>query len=217
MNSLAEILSTHPSEYQQQQGTSPPPQDEKATSDTARLDQLKTMLYGMRDHIDAMLRLVSGEQVAQFSIANPDSSLLATGERVIEGVFNGEKMVGSDASEYAVPPNYASKSKLVEGDLLKLTITNRGAFIFKQIGPLKRRRVVGELVRSDENDRWKVLSAGRLYNILTASVTFYKGKPGEHVVLLIPEDGESQWGAVENIIHAGASADAAIHEAIHHA
>src|SRR3989344_7530398 len=32
--------------------------------------------------------------------------------RVIEGVFNGEKMIGADGSEYNIPANYASKPKL---------------------------------------------------------------------------------------------------------
>src|SRR3712207_6782664 len=42
--------------------------------------------------------------------------------KVIEGVFDGQNMVGSDGKTYPVPANYASKSKLVQGDILKLTI-----------------------------------------------------------------------------------------------
>src|SRR5664279_2656801 len=54
--------------------------------------------------------------------------------KVIEGIFDGQKMAGPDGKEYPVPTNYASKSKLVEGDILKLTITDDGSFIYKQIG-----------------------------------------------------------------------------------
>ena len=32
--------------------------------------------------------------------------------KVIEGVFDGQSMVGSDGKTYPVPANYASKSKL---------------------------------------------------------------------------------------------------------
>ena len=32
-------------------------------------------------------------------------------------------MIGPDGKNYPVPANYASKSKLIEGDILKLTIT----------------------------------------------------------------------------------------------
>ena len=65
--------------------------------------------------------------------------------RVIEGIFNGEKMIGPDGQLYDVPVNYASKSKLVEGDMLKLIITERGTFVYKQIQPVERVRLVGLL------------------------------------------------------------------------
>ena len=48
-----------------------------------------------------------------------------------EGVFDGQNMVGSDSKTYPVPANYASKSKLVQGDILKLTIAEDGAFLYK--------------------------------------------------------------------------------------
>jgi hypothetical protein len=54
--------------------------------------------------------------------------------KVLEGVFDGQNMVGSDGKTYPVPANYASKSKLVQGDILKLTIGDDGAFLYKQIG-----------------------------------------------------------------------------------
>ena len=44
--------------------------------------------------------------------------------KIIEGVFDGQNMVGSDGKTYPVPANYASKSKLVQGDILKLTIAD---------------------------------------------------------------------------------------------
>ena len=47
------------------------------------------------------------------------------GKRVVEGVFNGQNMIGGDGEEYPIPANYSSKSKLVEGDILKLTIDGR--------------------------------------------------------------------------------------------
>src|SRR3990167_9816950 len=53
--------------------------------------------------------------------------------KIIEGVFDGQNMVGSDGKTYPVPANYASKSKLVQGDILKLTIADDGAFMYKQI------------------------------------------------------------------------------------
>src|SRR5262245_32822941 len=65
--------------------------------------------------------------------------------KVIEGVFDGQNMMGSDGKTYPVPANYASKSKLVQGDILKLTIAEDGVFLYKQIGPIPRKQVVGTL------------------------------------------------------------------------
>ena len=45
------------------------------------------------------------------------------------------------------------------------------------------------------------------YKVIKASITYYKGNPGDEVVLLVPEDGDSLWGAVENVIPAGSEGD----------
>ncbi|MFA6235545.1 MAG: hypothetical protein WC824_15355 [Bacteroidota bacterium] len=121
--------------------------------------------------------------------------------RVIEGVFDGQNMVGSDGRQYLVPQNYASKSKLVEGDILKLTIQGNGSFLFKQIGPIERERIVGVLVRDENTHEWRVVAEGKKYRILPASVSYFKGQPGDNTVILIPKSAPSQWAAVENLIH----------------
>src|ERR1044072_872969 len=66
--------------------------------------------------------------------------------KAVEGVFDGQNMVVSDGKMYPVPANYASKSKLVQGDILKLTVAEDGAFLYKQIGPIPRKQVVGTLI-----------------------------------------------------------------------
>ncbi len=121
------------------------------------------------------------------------------GSRIIEGVFDGENMIGPDGKQYSVPANYASKSKLVEGDILKLTITAKGTFLYKQIGPIERSRVVGDLVQN-ENGSFSVFSGDNEWKVLTASVTYYKGRDGDEIVILVPKLGESKWAAVENIV-----------------
>lgn len=119
---------------------------------------------------------------------------------VVEGRFGGEKMIGDDANEYNVPPNYASKSKLVVGDRMKLTITHNGAFIYKQIGPIERKRVIGTLLQDLEHNRWLVETPEARYRVLPASISFYKGKPGDEVVLFVPAETRSEWGAVDQLI-----------------
>ncbi|MFZ5390772.1 MAG: hypothetical protein ACOZAJ_00645 [Patescibacteria group bacterium] len=128
------------------------------------------------------------------------------GAVIIEGVFDGQNMVGPDGKMYSVPANYASKSKLVEGDLLKLTISANGSFIYKQIGPVDRDRLVGVLVKDEESEDFKVLSQGRYFKVLLASVTYFKGGLGDEVVILVPKNTTSTWAAVENVIKAGETA-----------
>jgi hypothetical protein len=118
--------------------------------------------------------------------------------RVIEGVFDGQNMIDSNGSTYPVPANYASKSKLVQGDRLKLNIADNGAFIYKQIELVPRNLVVGNLVL--EGSQYQVLADKRVYNVLYASVTFYRAQVGDQVTIIVPEDGQSKYAAIENVI-----------------
>lgn len=116
--------------------------------------------------------------------------------KIIEGVFDGQNMVGSDGKIYPVPANYASKSKLVQGDILKLTIAEDGTFLYKQIGPIPRKQVVGALKL--ENGHYYIDVNGKNYRVLLASVTYFKAKPGDQVSADIPEDdANAEWAALE--------------------
>lgn len=116
--------------------------------------------------------------------------------KVIEGVFDGQVMVGPDGKSYPVPANYASKSKLVEGDILKLTIADDGGFIYKQIGPVPRKQIIGTLVQHD--GAYYVETSGREYRILLASVTYFRINIGDQVTIIVPEDDpDATWAAVE--------------------
>ena len=122
----------------------------------------------------------------------------ASSGRVIEGVFDGQNMIDAAGQTYPVPANYASKSKLVEGDGMKLTITDEGKFIYKQIAPIQRRTALGVLIQED--GQYKVLAEGKPFRVLLASVTFYRAEVGDQVTILLPTEGEAKWGAVEAVI-----------------
>lgn len=151
---------------------------------------------GTLEEVDATVKRISGEKHAiDADIAE------ATGIRVVEGVFDGQNMVGSDGKVYTVPPNYASKSRLVEGDILKLTIRKDGSFIFKQIGPIDRKRVIATLGHDDETQEYLASDEdGNNWKVLTASVTYYRGIPGDEIVVLVPRQAPSVWAAVENVV-----------------
>ena len=121
-------------------------------------------------------------------------------ERIIEGVFDGEKMIGPDGKQYSVPANYISKSKLVEGDILKLTIDEVGNFVYKQIGPVERDRLVGRLIKEASSGEYSVLAEKKTFKVILASVTYFKGEEGDEAVILVPKGADSQWAAIENVI-----------------
>jgi hypothetical protein len=139
---------------------------------------------------ELLISLVGEDETATASVRNEPLG------KVIEGVFDGQNMVGSDGKNYPVPANYASKSKLVQGDILKLTIAEDGAFLYKQIGPIPRKQVVGALKL--ENGHYFVDVGGKNYRVLLASVTYFKAKPGDQVSVNLPEDDSTaEWAALE--------------------
>lgn len=118
--------------------------------------------------------------------------------KIIEGQFDGQNMIGPDGKVYPVPANYASKSKLVEGDTLKLTIAQDGSFIYKQIGPVERKKVIAKM--SLENGQYIAVVGDKHYRVLYASVTYFKAQPGDEVTIVVPANTEASWAAIEALI-----------------
>ncbi len=186
-----------------------------------KLETVKKILKTTKESIEAVLQLLdmggekldaaSGEQGAGQEktdvsgvLAQALSQEAAVGlGKIVEGIFDGERMISGEGQIYQIPPNYASKSKLVEGDLLKLTITPKGAFIYKQIGPIERDRIRGALLRNEETGEFAVTHDDKVYRVLKASITYFHGEQGDEVVILVPKKSPSRWAAVENVVKRG--------------
>lgn len=156
-----------------------------------------------------LLREIMGGKalIATSSITEKARVLTASGGgKIIEGVFDGQNMLGPDGKKYPVPANYASKSKLIEGDVLKLTIADDGSFIYKQIGPVERVKKLGVLSQQ-ENGEYRVVVDGKTYRVLLASLTYFKAEPGDEVTIVVPKDHDTEWAAVENVIKQGSSGE----------
>jgi hypothetical protein len=163
-------------------------------------DTVKQLNDILAPHInsDKDIKIQLGQVADTFSkISSSESS--TNESQVVEGLFNGEKMITADGKEYSVPVNYASKSKLVDGDMLKLIITERGTFVFKQIKPVERVRTVGILEQGPTGEYY-VSTNSRRWRVLSASVSYFKGDSGDEAIILIPKEGRSRWAAVENIV-----------------
>lgn len=174
--------------------------EEQNDKTTDKIQSIREMIYNTEKSLQAakamLLQLEGKKKVGRrkkMSSEEPEEG------KIIEGTFDGQIMLGTDGKQYPVPANYASKSKLVEGDMLKLTITHDGSFIYKQIGPVERTRVIG-LVSVDTDGNYFVVADGKAYKVLLASVTYFKVEPGDEVTLVAPRDIDSDWGSIENVI-----------------
>ncbi|HJN85443.1 MAG TPA: hypothetical protein QF873_03965 [Patescibacteria group bacterium] len=160
---------------------------------------LRQMQQQLENILDMLER---GEEIGDMGMFSTESMVSGDDgeDRIVEGVFDGERMMGTDGVKYNVPPNYASKSKLVEGDIMKLVIKDDGSFIYKQIGPVERDRVLGKIATDDFGNYAIKTEDGDNYRVLTASVTYFKGEPGDEAIGLTPKGQKAKWAAIENII-----------------
>jgi hypothetical protein len=172
-------------------------------SDQKQIDNLKRYISSAEESIAAAKEILSkltASDLGDMKASKTEYKVSASSDgKIIEGVFNGEDMIGPSGKIFPVPANYASKSKLIDGDRLKLTVAEDGSFIFKQIGPAERKKLIGTLNFTDNS--YHVLSEGKTYNLLYASVTYFKAKPGDRVTIVVPKESDSVWAALENVIH----------------
>lgn len=171
-----------------------------------QLHRLKDLIDRADAHLRAAHQLIQeitgeddgGKKRSYQDLVSELHSTTFENQQIIEGIYDGQNMIGPNEKAYPVPANYASKSKLIQGDKLKLTILPDGKFLYKQIGPAERKHIKGIL--SYENGQYAVLAEGKSYHVLLASVTYFKASVGDEVTLVVPAELESEWGAIENII-----------------
>ncbi|MBM4402028.1 MAG: hypothetical protein FJ044_02185 [Candidatus Cloacimonetes bacterium] len=121
----------------------------------------------------------------------------------IVGAFDGEFMVTEKGQRHQVPPNYASKSRLVVGDTLRMIGSGEKA-LFKQIEKKERVKVSGVLTKKD--GRWAVVAEEGSFFVLPVSVKFFKGEIGDEVEVIIPKDYKKtkpKWAALEGVSKEG--------------
>lgn len=168
-------------------------------------DQKAQKIQSLRDMITSAERTIHGAKAMLLQIegkkkAGRKKKVEDTGDgHVVQGTFDGQVMIGTDGKQYPVPANYASKSKLVEGDLLKLTISSEGFFIYKQIGPVPRQNKIG-IVGQDTSGNYFIDADSKNYRVLLASVTYFKANPGDEVALVTAQGDDTVWASIESVL-----------------
>ncbi|MBS8122565.1 hypothetical protein [Candidatus Vampirococcus lugosii] len=120
--------------------------------------------------------------------------------KVVEGVYDGYFMVGSDNKKYPVPMNYSSKTKLVPGDIMKLRVMADGKLLYKLIGQANRNYIKAVLSKSEEEKYIGVTDDGKIYDLNQAAVTFFKGKAGDELSIIVNPESGIKIAAIEAII-----------------
>ena len=144
-------------------------------------------------------------QLMHFDPSNPESLTAYLEEMRAENPENlksykEEGMIGANQMKYPVPVNYSSKTKLIPGDVLKLKILADGKFIYKLIKPAERKHLRAVLSKSDENKYTANTEDGKVYFLNQAAVSFYLGNPGDELYVIVNENGEGNFAAIEAII-----------------
>jgi len=177
---------------------------EKNKTKISEEDQ-RQKIQSLRDMVSSAEKTIQGAKVMLLQLEGKKKSgrrkkVENEGDgKIVQGTFDGQIMIGTDGKQYPVPANYASKSKLVEGDMLKLTILDDGSFLYKQIGPVERNHAIG-IASQDEDGNYCIVAEGKPYHVLLASITYFKVEPGDEVSIVTPRDIESSWAAIENVL-----------------
>ncbi len=187
--------------------------------ETTTLDQpydaarASKVISELRSQLDQLEKLVSPYVPAAphpgvipgMGLATPEGFLPTRQSAPLEGIdgtFDGERMVTLDGKAYPVPANYASKSKLVEGDPLRMYLTPDGRTLFKQVGPIARDTKQGKLLADGVN--YLIESEdGTTYRVLTASVTYHMSlyglQVGGEVTFLVPTGKQAVWAVIDSV------------------
>ncbi len=116
--------------------------------------------------------------------------------QIVEWVYDWLYMLGSDNKKYPVPLNYASKSKLISWDILKLTILPNWKLMYKLIQPAPRTYIKATLSKTDNEflaiwDNWKT------YKLNPAAVTYFDLKIGDEMSIIINSEWKGEYAAIE--------------------
>ncbi len=118
--------------------------------------------------------------------------------KIIEWVFTGEWMLGSDGAIYPVPQNYASKSLLVQWSRLKATIEGNGKIKYKIIDEIPYASHVWVITKN--GDKYNIVTDSRTYNVLVAAITFHKCEVGDTVSIRTPEWKDATYAVIEAVL-----------------
>ncbi|MBX9809844.1 hypothetical protein K2X92_05630 [Candidatus Gracilibacteria bacterium] len=135
----------------------------------------------------------------EFDISGVELNSYQSGDdKIVEGVFTGDSMLGPDGSVYPVPQNYSSKSLLVQGSRLKATIDVHGGIKYKIIEEIPFETSIGIVTKN--GDKYEITTDAKTYKVLMAAITFHKCSVGDTVSIRTPKGKDATYAVIESII-----------------
>jgi len=114
-----------------------------------------------------------------------------------EGTFDGQYLIAQDGRKTEVPANYAAKSRLVCGDVLKV-FNDNGKQVFKQIDKVERKKIDGILAKKE--GKWCILADTGSYKILDVAAEFNQAQLNDKVSAFIPANNlNSAYAALDRV------------------
>jgi len=146
---------------------------------------LKSQLNKLKKLVDAAERaLDSAKDVMEAIMERKDYKSMPG----VEGKYDGKYIIASDGSKHEVPSNYAAKSRLVYGDVLKI-IEEDGKKVFKQIEKVARKNLEGVVTKKE--GKWHVLTETGSHLLLDRAIEFNQVKLNDLIDVVLPESNLS--------------------------
>jgi hypothetical protein len=171
--------------------------------DEQKIKALRDLIHSAQNSINSAKKILNGllgdEGEDHLGYSMDGLSNYQEGEeKIIEGVFTGESMLGSDGNMYPVPQNYSSKSLLVQGSKLKAIIQPNGKILYKIIGEIPYETLLGIVTKN--GDKYTITTEKKSYNVLLAAVTFHHCNVGDTVSIRIPEGKDATYAVIEAVV-----------------
>ena len=165
----------------------------KIENDAVKARALLQKIYGDQG-------IVMTDMAAPKSAASESPSMEEGNIKVVEGKYDGNFMQGNDGKVYPVPMNYASKTKLIPGDMLKLRIMEDGKLVYKLIAAAPKKYLKAKLSKTEEGKFIALTDEGKTYMLNQAAVTFFKGDVGNELSIIVNATEEHPAAAIEALI-----------------
>ncbi len=120
--------------------------------------------------------------------------------QTLEWLFDWVSFIDSNWAKYPVPMNYASKSKLVPWDKLKLRIMKNWDFVFKLIEKAPRQKITAILSKDKEGKRIAIYKNKYVFLLNHASVSYYKWKPWDKILIIVNKSKPWKYAVLDAVL-----------------